>query len=126
MILSKKTHGVSDNHIRVTRDYFSIVKSLLEGTKDEIILSNQARYLLQSDKEACMELYRHCLCLALNLDTKLSYRDLECLEKPVANRLRFLLSNLCITDKSDVYKKGFVEACMHCIVISRNSIRGDK
>lgn len=125
MILSKKSHGVSDKHINVTREYFRIIKSLTDNS-DTVSMSSEARYILQTNEEACMELYRHCLCCALSLDTKLSYKELGSVVVYVTERLQIVLEYLSVLDKSDSYRKGFIEACMHCIVISRNSLRGDR
>lgn len=121
MIITRKTHGVTDEHIFVTREFFSLLRGILNSND----FSKSAINLIKIDDEACMELFRHCLCLALDLDSTLSYTELKGMIDYVSKSLRNIMP-ASIVDKSDSFRKGFVEACMHCIVISRNTARGEK
>lgn len=127
IFIDKKKHNVEKNHIDVTNSYLSI----LRDTRDNIDsiycgskLAGDAVMLLDTNLEACMDLYRYCLCTALSLDCKLAYETLVPISTVVINMLKDKLQELDLLNKSIEYKQGFVEACMHCIVMSRNVARG--
>lgn len=72
--------------------------------------------------EAIMEVYRHSLCLALDLPTECNDPELAEMCVRLAGLLRGSTKKLPY--KTDEQKSGFVQGCVHCIVITRNRLKG--
>lgn len=79
--------------------------------------------ILNSSKEACMEVYRHSLCLCLGLDSSLAYKELGLLCDYFSLEFSKLDEIKRLGGSSSEVKEGFLEACMHYIVSSRNVAR---
>lgn len=129
IFVNKKKHNVDNSHIEVTESYLNLLAESRENVSclyEDNLSAVEAIKLLDTSIDACMELYRFCLCFAFGLECKLAYEILQPLSKSVTNILKEELRKRGLLTKSKEYKQGFVEACMHCIVMSRNVARGDK
>lgn len=65
------------------------------------------------------ELLRYSLCKYLGLESKGSKQNIELESDRCINFLRGTLDSLGLIDKSKEYKSGILEACVHCIELSR-------
>jgi hypothetical protein len=118
MIFTRK-HNVAEINKVLTKEYFALLKKY----KDNPNFTSEMN-LLSINSEACMELYRHSLCVALGLESNLSYKELTPVVDIFVTDLSKVIDLNQILDKSTDFKKGFLEACMHCIVMTRNQMRG--
>lgn len=113
---------LKDNHIQkeLTRAYLDF---LIDSKKS--YSETKAFKLLSCNNNACMELYRHSLCICLGLDSTLAFKSLDSfiIDLCVKN-LSSVLSKHSIKDLDMSVKKGFLESCMHYIVATRNQSRG--
>lgn len=102
--------------IEMTREFFVHLGSTIRSEfPKEFERCNQSA-------EDIMEVYRHSLCLAFGLESELNAVELN----KVCDRLAELLSGSIskLPFRTDEQKSGFVQGCMHCIVISRNRLKG--
>lgn len=66
-----------------------------------------------------VELLRYSLCKYMGLETKGSSENVEKYSDECINHLKPVFNKHSILDKSVDYKKGILEACIHCIEMSR-------
>lgn len=69
--------------------------------------------------EEISELMRFSICILLGLETKGYSAGLEELSKSVCNILRPVINKYNIESKSYEYRQGLLEACVHCMEMSR-------
>jgi hypothetical protein len=69
--------------------------------------------------EEISELLRYSICVILKLETKGYSARLEELSKSVCNILRPVINKYNIESKSHEYRQGLLEACVHCMEMSR-------
>lgn len=68
------------------------------------------------------ELLRYSMCKILNLQSKGYSNKIEESSKIVVNSLSILLKNYNIDDMTNDYKSGLLEACVHCMEMSRKEV----
>lgn len=68
------------------------------------------------------ELLRYSVCKLLGLQSK-GYNDkIEEMSKLVVNSLQGVVSRYSINDMTEEYKTGILEACVHCMEMSRKKV----
>ena len=105
MIFIKKTkEDINMKFVdEVVRAYFSCLKS-----KDFVLSASEIS-----------ELLRHSMCKLLSLESKGASSKIENYSKFIVNSLCGILKSYNIDEMSDDYKKGLLEACVHCMEMSR-------
>ena len=79
--------------------------------------------LILTSEEAIMELYRHSINRALELETSLCFPDLAPLVVDCKLLIQETLGRARILSMTASEKKIFLEMCIHCIVTMRNIVR---
>lgn len=68
------------------------------------------------------ELLRYSMCRMLGLQSKGYSRKIEETSKIIVNSLSDLLKNYNIEEMTTEYKSGLLEACVHCMEMSRKQV----
>ncbi len=126
-----KSLGVIQDLVRdVTRFYLFT----LQNTTNNLLKNTDTSYSFKlaacntvKDIDRVMELYRHSLCLFFDFESTLDYKDIEPLVILMVNSFK---TNNNLNRFKETYikdenmKKGFIQACVHSIVMTRNLARG--
>lgn len=70
------------------------------------------------------ELLRYSICQVLNLPTKGYSETIDKLSHNLQINLKSILDSYNLGNVSDDYKKGLLEACVHCMEMSRKRVLG--
>jgi hypothetical protein len=68
------------------------------------------------------ELFRYSICSVLDLSSSFISVKVKELTKGVVNTIKPTIIKYNINNKSIEYKQGFLEACVHCIEMSRKKV----
>lgn len=68
------------------------------------------------------ELFRYSMCRALSLETKGYSERIERIGVGTCNRLWSVLDKYNIFNQSEDFRKGLLEACVHCMEMSRKRV----
>lgn len=115
MFISKK-HQVKDIEViykDLTRTYLNSIKEVV--SVDDLPKFKESTYLIS-------EGYRTAMCLALNLDTETSTSIVKKYELGFKEVLLPLCKKYKLDKLSSEQKKGLLEACVHCIEMSRKLV----
>ena len=93
----------------VMREYFKYLKSLT----------------IRLDYQEMSELLRHSVCLALDLQSRGTTTKLQVMSSVLSERLKKVMPR-GIESKSTEYKQGVLEACVHCIEMTRRRVDGQR
>lgn len=104
MFFVKKSKGVDMNLVdKIVRAYFEYASGLSVS--------------LSGDEVA--ELLRVALCRLLNLQTRGCTQKIDALSEGVVIRLSDVIADSDVNNLSLDCRQGLLEACVHCIVLSR-------
>lgn len=105
MLLQRKNKVDITNEVikEVVREYFKIIKELYPNFCGLNI----------------SEILRYSICVLLGLETKGYLPDIEKASISVCNLLQPLIKKYSLDTKSLSYRMGFLEACVHCLEMSR-------
>lgn len=68
------------------------------------------------------ELLRHSICVLFDLESRPINERMEQLSKIVVNVLKPVVEKYNMTGKSENYYQGLLEACVHCMELSRKKL----
>lgn len=101
-------------------------KVLVDEKAYKGVVSNYFNFLrsnsISLDEFEISELLRYSLCVSLGLETKGFNTFIEDFSKGYVKLLRKELKQKGVLNQTDEYKKGFLEACIHCIEFSRKKV----
>lgn len=103
MVMMPTTCQNKELYIEVVRAYLSWV----------------VKYYPSADDRLISELLRHSLCVALNLESTGANRVVDEISEGSVKVVKKVLKKTDIMTKSDEFKQGFLEACVHCIEFAK-------
>lgn len=106
MVLMKSSCSNRDMVSSIVRSYFGYIRGS-NLTYDEIA-----------------ELLRYSMCVALDLNSKGFNTRIEESGKECSKYIRNIVQDFDILDKSEDYRQGLLEACVHSMQMSVNRARG--
>lgn len=124
MFLTKKT-AVKKVHFDVSKQYFLFLatnRTMMQRLDNDLKIGMM---LVDYDIDACMELYRCGVCEALELDYTSTYCELASLSVELGNFLKAKFIDWGMPNYTLEERQAFLEACVHCMVYTRNNARGD-
>ena len=113
MFLMRSKNCNVDKSMEVTR---KVVKSFFDYSDELRSSFSQELKMISGSPDVVREVFRHSLCLALNLKSVSAYPELSEICKLYANRLIPEVSS--VLDKPEAYRQGVLQAGVHYMMFS--------
>ena len=100
---------------KINENYKNIYKEIMEVYFD--YLNNLDNFCLEP--KGISELLRYSLCNVMNLETMYVDTEIKDLSNDLGNKFNSIVNKYNINNNSLDYRRGLLEACVHCIEFSR-------
>lgn len=108
---------------------FLVKKHTIDNDCYKEVVRVYLKYILKEypslSETAIAELLRHSVCISLNLESKGYDSFIESITDDCVKVIKPIFKRFNVLLQSDEYKRGMLEACMHCIELSRKKVHNN-